>query len=483
MNNSNKLYENTQEVNTHIHDEYDLDVSQYTIHELLLLFGLDDDSSKRDIIFNTNKYINETKERNQIDVLNFYINAQHKLFHSYKISSDNTTEQLSSDKDTNIGNIGTYYDYNIITAPGPDYTESPNPSRYDVDFIQGDKNPVYKNSYNTLVNIDSSFRDSNTISASNFLSTLTFVVSNVIEYSVYSLEIPYSWYFFSKSYGNTTFIVDDVTITLPDGNYTITSFLSTLNNLFSFNSINIELSVNTITNKITMENTGSTEYTVVFYDVKNPIFVNSLANVNLGWNLGYKKMKQNSLLTLQEKTSITFDSSYYMYGPKYLLLRVNDFAHNRGPNNLIGTMHKDIKCEYPSYFSRDLKSVQIGNNVNNIQIEDNELPKRLTKSKLYTLNAILENRKSNTNPIKTSINNSSDILIKIPIPNQENILTSPNKIYSETGGFLQSFKRQYFGKINLFKLHTQLLDDKGRILDINGQDWSYTLLVQPSYHF
>ena len=85
-----------------------------------------------------------------------------------------------------------------------------------------------------------------------------------------------------------------------------------------------------------------------------------------------------------------------MYGPKYLLLRVNDFAHNRGPNNLIGTMHKDIKCEYPSYLSRDLKSVQIGNNVNNIQIEDNELPKRLTKSKLYTLNAILENRKSNT---------------------------------------------------------------------------------------
>mgnify|MGYP005679787883 CR=1 FL=1 len=51
MNNSNKLYENSQETNTHIHDEYDLDVSHYTIHELLLLFGLDDDSSKRDIIF------------------------------------------------------------------------------------------------------------------------------------------------------------------------------------------------------------------------------------------------------------------------------------------------------------------------------------------------------------------------------------------------------------------------------------------------
>ena len=79
-----------------------------------------------------------------------------------------------------------------------------------------------------MVNIDSSFRDSNTISASNFLSTLTFVVSNVIEYSVYSLEIPYSWYFFSKSYGNTILLVDDITITVPDGNYTISSLISTL---------------------------------------------------------------------------------------------------------------------------------------------------------------------------------------------------------------------------------------------------------------
>ena len=483
MNNSKKLFENSEETNTHIHDEYDLDVSHYTIHELLLLFGLDDDATKTDIITNTNINIKEVKQRNQIDVLNFYISAQHKLFHSYNISSDNTTEKLSDDTVINIGDIGTYYDYNIVSKPGPDYSESPNPSRYDVDFIKGDKNPVYQNSYNSLVNIDSSFRDTNTISSSNFLSTLTFAVSNVIEYSVYSLEIPYSWYFFSKSYGNTILLVDDITITVPDGNYTISSLISTLNNLFSFNSINIELSVNTTTNKITMENTGTTEYTITMYDVKNPIFDNSLANVNLGWNLGYKEVKKNSFIILKEKTNITFDNTYYIYGPKYLLLKVNDFTQNRGPNNLIGTMHKDIKCAYPSYFSRDLKVVQTGNSTTSFQVEDNALPKRLTKSKLYTINAILENRKSNTKPIKTSLDNSSDILIKIPIPNQENILNSPNKIYSETGGFLQSFKREYFGKVNLFKIHSELLDDKGRNLDINGQDWSYTLLVKHIYQF
>ena len=491
------LKENNNEMNSHLHDNYDLDVSHYSIHELLLLFSLDDDANKESIIDATNKSIEEAKTRNQLDIFKFYINAQHKLFHSYNID-DKLAHQFQEklDSEMNTGDlVGEKYNYNIISKPGPDYTEANNPSRYDVEFIQGDKNPVYQNSYNSLINIDSSFRetsweskfscrsDGNTSSSTNFLSTLTFSVSNVIEYSVYSIEIPYSWYFFSKSYGNTIFMVDDITITLPDGNYTITNLLTVLNNLLSFNSINIELSLNTTINKISMKNTGTTDYTIIFYDVTKPIFKTSLANVNLGWNLGYKEVGQKVRLNLQNTTSITFNNTYYIYGPKYLLLKVNDFAHNRGPNNLIGTMHKDTKCDYPSYLSRDLKSVQTGDNATSFQIEDNELPKRLTKTKLYTINAILQNRKTNTSPIKTSIDNSNDILIKIPIPNQETILNSPNKIFSETGGFLQTFKRQFFGKINLFKIHTQLLDDKGRIIDINGQDWSYTLLVKHIYQF
>ena len=44
----------------------------------------------------------------------------------------------------------------------------------------------------------------------------------------------------------------------------------------------------TVNNYITIENTGTVDYTIIFYDISNPIFVNSLSNVNLGWNLGFK---------------------------------------------------------------------------------------------------------------------------------------------------------------------------------------------------
>jgi len=452
-------------------EDFDYDISHYTVDEILMLFSLDNKSTKEDIINNTKSTIKVAKERNQKDLLNFYKEGQYKLFNHYNITSDDSVDQ-----------IGNYYDYNSGTKSGPDNSFS-SESRYSVSYIKGDKNPVFRNTYKSLVNIDSCFKDTTSVSTSNFLSTLTFALSNVIEYSVYSVEIPYSWYFFSSSYGNTIMVVNDITITLPDGNYTIDNLLSTLNNLLSINLINLVLSVNTVNNYITIENTGSVNCTVVFYDINNTDFANSLSNVNLGWNLGFKIKMKKSEIVLTPNSSVVADSGYYIYGPKYLLLRVNEFALNRSPSSLIGTMHKDNKCDYPRYLSRDLQRVQSGDNATSFQIVDNNLPKRLTKAKLHTINSILENRKSNTNPLKTVIDDSTDILIKIPIPNQDEILNSPNKVFSETGGFLTNFKREFFGKVNILKIKTELLDDKGRVIDLNNQDWSYSLLVNHLYQF
>tara|TARA_B100001063_G_C16746858_1_gene548030 strand:- start:594 stop:2015 length:1422 start_codon:yes stop_codon:yes gene_type:complete len=467
------------------HQHFDYDISHYTIDELLLLFSLDNESSKEEIINNTTSTIELARERNQIDLLKFYIQGQQNLYNYFNITSNenNTNKHEAKVIDQDNDRVGEHYDYNIISKAGPDFTSKPSDARYELSYIKGDKNPVFKNTYNTLVNIDSSFKDTTSVSTTNFLSSLTYALSNVIEYSVYSLEIPYAWYFFSSSYGNTIILIDDTTITLPDGNYTIGNLLTTLNNLFSYNSINLNLSLNTVNNFITINNTGSLDYTITFYDITNTVFTNSLSNVNLGWNLGFKTIKKKSLLVVSANSSTVADSSYYIYGPKYLLLRVNEFALNRSPSNLIGTMHKDTKCDYPSYLSRDLQRVQAGNNATSFQIVDPELPKRLTKAKLYTINSILENRKSNSNPLKTTIDNSSDILIKIPIPNQEDLLNSPNKVFSETGGFLSNFKREFFGKVNILKIKTELLDDKGRVIDLNNQDWSYTLLVNHIYQF
>ena len=165
------------------------------------------------------------------------------------------------------------------------------------------------------------------------------------------------------------------------------------------------------------------------------------------------------------------------------MLKINDYSLNRSSSGIIGTMFKDNKCDYPSYLSRDLPTTSIGNNSNSVNVVNDSLPKRLTQAKAYTINAILDGRSSNTNTNASALDMSSDVMMKIPIPDQTAVLTHPNKSYGETGGFLSNYKREFFGKVNIFKLHTELLDDKGRIINLNGQNWSYTLLVKHLYQF
>ena len=110
----------------------------------------------------------------------------------------------------------------------------------------------------------------------------------------------------------------------------------------------------------------------------NTIFTDSLTDINLGCNLGFTV---DNTLTLSANTSVTAPSTIYIYGTRYLLLKINDYAINRASSSLIGTMHQDNKCKYPSYLSRDLTTTSTGDNSNSVNVDNDSLPKRLIKQK------------------------------------------------------------------------------------------------------
>ena len=101
------------------HQHFDYDISHYTIDELLLLFSLDKESSKEEIINNTTSTIELARERNQIDLLKFYTQAQQNLYNYFNITSneDNITNDIDEIDETeeDINRIGKNYDYNIIS--------------------------------------------------------------------------------------------------------------------------------------------------------------------------------------------------------------------------------------------------------------------------------------------------------------------------------------------------------------------------------
>ena len=149
------------------HENFDLDIEHYTVHDLLELFTLDSTTELDIIKKRTQEFIDNADTLNQLDLKKFYIQAQHKILHSYNDSeAENIIEENLSTQSDVTKNIGNYYNYNILERTGPDFSKE-NKSVNQVEFFKGDKNPVFKNTYHCIVNIDSAFRDDTSSSTSN----------------------------------------------------------------------------------------------------------------------------------------------------------------------------------------------------------------------------------------------------------------------------------------------------------------------------
>jgi hypothetical protein len=53
----------------------------------------------------------------------------------------------------------------------------------------------------------------------------------------------------------------------------------------------------------------------------------------------------------------------------------------------------------------------------------------------------------------------------------------------ELPGGYQENKRSYFGPVNIDRLQIQLVDDKGNNVNLNGVDWSFTIICECLYKY
>jgi hypothetical protein len=105
-------------------------------------------------------------------------------------------------------------------------------------------------------------------------------------------------------------------------------------------------------------------------------------------------------------------------------------------------------------------------------------PRTLTQSQIYTINQILKNNDKNTN-YRTKAPTNTDVLAVIPIKGGQKF----GSMYMELSGSLQTFKRTYFGPVNIDRMHISLLDDKGNVVNLNGCEWSVMLVVENLYQY
>jgi len=195
-------------------------------------------------------------------------------------------------------------------------------------------------------------------------------------------------------------------------------------------------------------------------------------------------------------------------GTKYLILIIEDFNQNHINNGLVSITEYSNTLKIPSYYSPDLpytcnqltsNSDSLTESFNNYASSDIGLliadklniginkypkilpsaPRLLTQSQIYTINEIFKNNDKTSN-FRAKAPTSNDIFAILPVKTSG---LQTGSLIVETSGSLQENKRVYFGPVNIERLRVKLVDDKGNVLNVNGADWTFTLICDCLYQY
>ena len=109
-----------------------------------------------------------------------------------------------------------------------------------LDYTKGSLNPIIKETIQRVISIDSQFRDVNVYPYStDFTFNLSDTLSDVVSLKLYSVQIPFTWYTVSNTYGSNLMYINgnspgifdagyDISISIPSGNYQASELVSAL---------------------------------------------------------------------------------------------------------------------------------------------------------------------------------------------------------------------------------------------------------------
>ena len=415
---------------------FDLNIDNYTRDELIQMFELPPNFDRNileikevkliDSIMN-NQEITKDMRIKTIDFLgkakNVILNTILQKLHGLKnifADSYNTSFDL---KTTEIENPGEH----MVQVR----REIPFIQSYPSDFFPGTINPIRKRTIKKNLNIDTRFRENYyTSSSTNFNLALPMQFNDILQMQLSAIELPTTYYVVSKQYGNNFFnlivttssptIVSSTVIKIPDGNYDQNSILYTINNQLSLAGApynNISFSVNLINGT-----TGSGQTLVGLV----PVPTETITEVELNFQADiYGNPDQGTPLPLKFGWLLGFRNGIYI-------------------NNLNYVSEGILEISGPRYFF--LVVDDYNNNVNN--------------GFYSAFNSSMLNKNILA---RISIQaNTYNILQQ----NSLNLITTP---------------REYFGPVNLQSLNIQLLDEYGRVVDLNNMDYSFCMTLTTTY--
>jgi len=416
-------------------NNFDLNIKNYKREELKNMFNLPDNYDEQMIdtmearfkngILSNKKVSDETKSK----TLFFLTEAKKVLREQVMNFEDNVKSVLKATSNYTL--IPTPLESNsehMVQArdPKPYFRSLPR------EYFEGVINPIVRTTIHQSLNIDTRFRDNYYgSSSSNFSMTIPFQLSNILNMQLVAIELPTTFLTISKQLGNNFFTVsiEDATtisavVIVPDGNYTNDGIVNMLNTLVTNISTEPGLSLfQYILFGINLTNGNGSGQMFVGLDSTAPGTITSFS-MNFQADLAGKEDKSTPL-PLKLGWILGFRNGIYENNINYV---------SEGAVDLIGPRYLYLVVD------------DYNNNVNN--------------SFYSAFNSSILNK---------------NILARISVQ------TTAFSVVSENNLNVVTLPREYFGPVNIQKMTIQLLDEYGRIVDLNNMDFSFCLTFTTVY--
>lgn len=360
-----------------------------------------------------------------------------------------------------------------------------------IKHVPGGINPIKRHSYQSVININSKFRDNYSFTDSNdFFIQLPATIKDVVHMKVLNVIIPDSISNISDNNNNNNFYLKlfnpstnkyiENRIYIPDGTYTGQELAEAINNELANNNFqNINFIYSNNSNKFSIQSKNDFKIDFSYYDRPcnkvNSSFKNQITRdqVTLGWQLGFRGKYLNINSTNGKLTKATPNSLLKPYFNSQIPLQ----------------LHCDTKCQGP------IDGWKINTDKNGCFIPDPDnffkydsipdyeksfyyINAETTFDPLYSHYLLLDiddfNQNHSTGFISPNLDstlNSNNIMAKI--------ITDDNA--SRFSPMDAGVERVYFGPTNLSKLQIKLYNEYGILANINRQDWSLTIQLEIIY--
>jgi hypothetical protein len=436
-------------------NSFDLNISNYTINELEKMLELRNGYTKAEIITQTTIFKDKVLGENNMpiskknDIVDFLNKASNKIIKKLTLSLEKTQDDFTPafEKMTNTiipGNGSSAVIEKSSIVAGLNWPKFSGRLIDNADQPPGIINPINVRTIKRTINLDTRFRPNYyTSSSTDFSLTLPVRIKNAVSMRIASIEIPISWYVVAKHWGNSFFKIEwgtktgndfqyNYTVTIPDGNYELfwqaateaTDLASTINT-FMHAYIGSVPAMAILQNIIFNVDRTSGRSGFAWKPGSTPANFRVTFSIDENGNSDFSTILQFRLgwllgfrVGFYEGPSIVSEGICYMKGPRYAFISINDF------NNSVSNY-------FISAFSSSLLQKDIIARINLTYIQQQQ--------GVY--------QTGQDDGLSTQINR----------------------------------QRSYFGPVDIERLEIKLLDEFGRIIDLNNMDWSMALTMECLY--